>query len=300
VDDRTRAFRRIADAARRMLAGELSYLEGSRVILASRRAAGIPERDPDMTALGVVESETAHLPVGAERDQWAHEALTRMEPAIRQAEEWARHTAEEETRRLLQRFACNVDASATPASSPARLAKLSALINDEWVPNVHERVWWQEETTGPSRIVAAVSKDQIGLVLRLAACASEPFLLLWVLHTPRAGTPRGRYQSPPLVFPDAEHLLLKYRALFEQDGRSDIWIHARPPELTVVLDQHDLIYAYGPIEALVARLEGVPHARTAIPSPHAHHYHAEFDDLERMLASELEWTVTELEPDDDP
>ena len=283
-----------------MLAGDLSYVEGARVILASRRAAQIPERDPDITAFVIVESETDHLPIGAGRDNWSREALARMEPEVRQAEEWARRTAEEETRRLLQRFARDLATPASPSSSPVRLEKLSVFTENEWVPNVYDRVWWQEETTGPSRIVAAVSDDQVGMALRLAACASEPFLLLWVLHAPQVGFQRGRYQSPPLTFDELKHLLLKYRALFEQDGRSHIWILAKAPDVTVVLDQHDLIYAYGPAEPFVSRLEGFRHARTAIPSPHAHNYHAEFDELERMFAYEFDWNVTELDPHDDP
>ncbi len=168
------------------------------------------------------------------------------------------------------------------------------------MPNVYERVWWQEETTGPSRIVAAVSDDQIGTIFKLAQCAAEPFLLLWVLHTPRGGSERGRYQSPPLTLNESELLLFKYRELFEQDGRSDIWIHAQTPDVTLVLDQHDLVYAYGPTQAFVSRLSGFRPGRTSIPFPHAHNYHAQFDGLERMFVAELEWHVSQLEREDDP
>jgi hypothetical protein len=237
---------------------------------------------------------------GDNRDDSSPGAEARIEPQVRQAEERSRRTAEEPTRRHLARFARDVGTCETPSAPQVRLQKLSAFAGDEWVPNAYIPAWWQEGTTGPSRIVAAVSDDQIATALRLAACGSEPFLLLWVLHAPRAGSKRGRYQSPPICFREVEHLLLKYRALFEQDARSDIWIHAEAPDFTVVLDQHDRIYAYGPAEAFVSRLEGFQNARTAIPSPHAHNYHAEFDDLERMFASEFDWNFTDLEPEDDP
>ncbi len=237
---------------------------------------------------------------GDDSDDRSPDAEARVQPQLRQAEEWARRTAEEETPRIPKRSARDAGTSETPPKPQVRLEKLSAFIGDEWVPNAYTRAWWQEETTGPSRIVATVSDDQVAIALRLAACGSEPFLILWVLHAPRAGSKRGRYQSPPLSFREVEHLLLKYRALFEQDARSDIWIHAEAPDFTIVLDQHDRIYAYGPAEGFVSRLEGFRNTRTAIPSPHAHNYHAELDDLEQNFASEFDWNVTDLAPDDDP
>ena len=179
--------------------------------------------------------------------------------------------------------------------------KLRTLVDSEWVPNRYERVFWMDHTTAGPRIVAAVSEGQTKVALELAATIDEPFLLLWVLHTPRGGSRPGRYQSPPMTADELRRVLERYAALFEQDGRSDIWIHSRTPDATIVIDRHDLLFAYGPRDAFINALRAMHfhEGLASIPSPHAHEYHAEFDELELALAGELEWTISELRAEDE-
>ena len=87
-----------------MLARQLPYLDGARVILAARWDAQIPEDDPDVGTFALIESETDDLPIGAQREHWSPDALENKESDMRRAEEWARRTAEDEARRLVQRF----------------------------------------------------------------------------------------------------------------------------------------------------------------------------------------------------
>jgi hypothetical protein len=285
-----------------MLAGELSYLDGARIILELRWTAEIPEDDQDIAAYVLIESETDHLPIGGQRQYWSLEALNQKESDLRRAEDWARRTAGDETRRMLHRLGdhLKVRTLESEPSSSRRLAKLSFLDGSDWHPNRYERVWWQEKTTGAPRIVAAVSDQQVETALRLAACVASPYLLLWVLHTPRGGSRPGRYQSPPLSFEQLRETLVSYRQLFEQDGRSDIWIYAQEADVTVVLDRHDLIYTYAPIQTVSSALSHFRNGQTTIPSPHSHHYHAELDELERNFAHQFEWHVTALRPEDEP
>lgn len=179
--------------------------------------------------------------------------------------------------------------------------KLSTLVDSEWISNRYERVFWPERTTTGQRVVAAVSEDQTEVALRLMTAIDAPFLLLWVLHTPRGGSRPGRYQSPPLNADELEDVLRRYADLFEQDGRSDLWIHSRTPAVTIALDRHDLLYAYGPQDAFIDMLHAMhfSEGHASIPSPHAHEYHPDFDELERALARELEWTISELRPEDE-
>ncbi len=104
------------------------------------------------------------------------------------------------------------------------LSKLRTFVDPEWVPNHYERVFWRDVAGTEPRVVAAVSENQIELMLDLAAWLVEPLLVLWVLHTPRGGSRPGRYQTPPLTLDEVRRLLIEHRALFEQDGRSDVWI----------------------------------------------------------------------------
>ncbi len=181
------------------------------------------------------------------------------------------------------------------------MAKLSALQGAGLLPHRYERVWWREQTTGPARIVAAASEDQVETALALASVADGPLILLWVLHTPRGGSQAGRYQSPPIAAEDVRRLLREYRELFEHDGRSDLWLHAPASGITIVIDRHDLIYAYGPEQAFIDALGSTyVNRRTSIPAPHAHHYKPEFDALERRFAAALEWRISALRPEDEP
>ncbi len=93
-DREMEARHRIVELANEMLAGRLSYFEGAAEIATLRhKLSGIPERDPDFDAFVLIESETDHLPLEAQRPLWAAAALKRLEPEFRRIE------AAHETRR---------------------------------------------------------------------------------------------------------------------------------------------------------------------------------------------------------
>ncbi|HEU4522533.1 MAG TPA: hypothetical protein VFT12_11050, partial [Thermoanaerobaculia bacterium] len=104
MDRRTRARRRIANTALAILKGEVSYLEGTRLILEDRGPAELPDDDPDITAFALIESETENLPFASRRQHWSREALESKAAEVRRAEEWARRTAEREARSFIRRF----------------------------------------------------------------------------------------------------------------------------------------------------------------------------------------------------
>jgi hypothetical protein len=114
VEDRRvkRARRAIGRTAARIIAGELPYLDGARVLLRLRAEADLPE-DPDFNIFVLIESETDYLPVGTQRPYWAEAALKLKDADIRRAEEWARGTARADVELLARRFA----AEAQPVST---------------------------------------------------------------------------------------------------------------------------------------------------------------------------------------
>ena len=97
------ARRVIGDAARDMLAGTLSYIEGSRKIAAARFAARL-EDDADLLLFVGIASETEALPIGAERVHWQAAALEALEPRIRESEAWALGIGERHCRDLVERL----------------------------------------------------------------------------------------------------------------------------------------------------------------------------------------------------
>src|SRR5215831_9871590 len=127
------------------------------------------------------------------------------------------------------------------------------------------------------RLRTGVSKDQHRLVLDLASLLSGPFKILYVLHTTRIGAELGRYESPVLDGEDIQRFLSRFGPFLDQDARHDFWLHSRDDDATIVLDRHNLIFAYGPIDGfegmlLKSGLRRVENLR--IPEPHVHYYNS--------------------------
>jgi GH43 family beta-xylosidase len=97
--------RRVAELAQQIIAGEIDVLDGSWQIAALRFEVEIEDRDQDFIPFVVVESETDHLPIGAEALNWSDEALIRKEPELKQAREWAREIVLASCVSLVARFA---------------------------------------------------------------------------------------------------------------------------------------------------------------------------------------------------
>jgi hypothetical protein len=94
----------IFEAAKAMLAGTLSYIEGARKIIAARAAARFDEWDADLVPfLGIV-SETDTLPFGEARSHWRAAALDALQAEIAKKEAWARQFGESHCRNLVERF----------------------------------------------------------------------------------------------------------------------------------------------------------------------------------------------------
>jgi hypothetical protein len=94
----------IAKIVREVFSGQLSYLEATRPLLTLLREVGVCDDDPDLLALVVVDSESDHLPIGSQRQNWSAEALERKAQELDHCEAWAKRTAEEHLRSLLHRY----------------------------------------------------------------------------------------------------------------------------------------------------------------------------------------------------
>jgi hypothetical protein len=100
--------------------------------------------------------------------------------------------------------------------------------------------------------------------------------LLYVLHTTRTGAELGRYESPELTSEDVEEFLREFGQFFCEDSRHDLWVRSHDDDGTIVLDRHNLIYAYGPVELFEEALRslGAHVGEPADLGTHVHHYHA--------------------------
>jgi hypothetical protein len=127
--------------------------------------------------------------------------------------------------------------------------------------------------------------------------------VLYVLVVSRSGHTEGRYQVPePLSYEELELILYTFREFFEQDGRHHLWVSSASDEGFFVFDNHNVIYAYGDLDAYEAHLEsaGFGQGTLDMPVPHSHHYHFQFDDAEDEVIGYWQWKKFPLQPQDTP
>lgn len=179
--------------------------------------------------------------------------------------------------------------------------RLSEQHHGKWQPARGSGRFKLEPSGEAKRIVVSPSDRPLQLLLKLAPEIGSEFYVLWVLHTPRGGSQAGRYQSPLLSLAEVQSLLRRFSGFLESDGRHDLWLHAPATGATLVWDRHEQLFAYGPLEELKLALtrEGLSAGEIEAPVPHAHNYHAEFDDAERAMVQALDWRIDELREEDE-
>ena len=87
-----------------------------------------------------------------------------------------------------------------------------------------------------------------------------------------------------------------------REGEQRAWKPRPSAKATLVYDNHDLIYAYGPLDEFceVLSSRGLREGDLSIPAPHQHCYNQEFDAAERDVLKYWEWRHSPLRSDDDP
>jgi putative heme-binding domain-containing protein len=96
--------RNVIELAKNILSGSIDVLDGSSQMLRLCGEIDLDFDDEDVRAFILVESETDHLPIGAEALNWSDEALARKEPDLRRARAWATDIVREHCANLVSRF----------------------------------------------------------------------------------------------------------------------------------------------------------------------------------------------------
>ena len=183
-----------------------------------------------------------------------------------------------------------------------RLPKLSYQQSDEWVAHSHPATFRTEVTSaGSTRVVAGVPAGDPLTFQRLAESLEAPFMLLYVLHTPRGEGEAGRYQSPSLSLGEAQAFLEQHAAFLSGDARFDLWIHSPGENATVIWDRHNLIHAYGPTGRYVSTLKalGFEEGSPNLAFAHMHHYRQEFDNEAAAVLQAFAWRHSPLQAEDE-
>lgn len=162
-------------------------------------------------------------------------------------------------------------------------------------------LWDIQPTTGPERLIAAPSSGHVSLMEALMEELPEPFGILYVLIVSRGSHEPARYESPsPTDRKTTLAFLREYEEFFERDARHHVWVMSVPLSATIVYDNHNVIYAYGPLDRFqrVVHLRGLERSRIRFPVPHTHNYNAEYDDRADGLMQHWEWIRSPLHEDD--
>lgn len=183
-------------------------------------------------------------------------------------------------------------------------AKFCHLEGDEHVPHDYGNVFFEEPCGESTRLVIGPSTDQVDLLMDLAAeLQGNPWYVLYVLLVPRQGNRKsGRYQSQPFAsHAQLSAFLAAFRGYFEGDGRHHVWVGSAANDGFLVYDQHNVVFAYGPIDRFREILEsrGFYEREFWFPSPHAHSYAPEHDGEEERLMAEIAWEHSPLQPGDE-
>jgi hypothetical protein len=181
-----------------------------------------------------------------------------------------------------------------------RLYRLGHQTDQGWCEHSHPAVYELPLDNASQRIVATVPGSNPEVVLQLAQCLEEPLCLLYILHTPRGAGEAGRYQSPALSAAEVREFFAEFAPLLTGDGRFDLWISSPGQKATLAWDRHNLLYAYGPLDAFAQRLDAMGFS-VGVPTlpPHSHHYRVELDDLASRLLAHFTWTHSPLRPGDE-
>jgi hypothetical protein len=119
------------------------------------------------------------------------------------------------------------------------------------------------------------SQNEIDLLLKVAETLNPPFYIVYVLVVSRIGNKLGRYQSLLLESRDELKSFLKeFQEYFETDGRHHVWICTIDNSGRFIYDQHNVIFAYGPLDNYISNLmkNGYKEKKFSFPAPHAHAY----------------------------
>jgi hypothetical protein len=184
--------------------------------------------------------------------------------------------------------------------------KLQSIQDNEWTRHVYPNEFCVETTpSGTQRICITSSSGYVDLLLALAAALPEPFFVLYILVVPRrtGETNAARYQSNEISHAELKAFFERFEDYLENDGRHHVWAHSPQNSATLVYDNHDVIYCYGPLQIFSAIL-GNNGFKTVDQiqclGPHSHCYNEEFDNYEEEALKFFNWTKSPLQPQDDP
>lgn len=164
-------------------------------------------------------------------------------------------------------------------------------------------VYFRQQCGEASRLVIGPSGVQVKLLDQLSLRFSgAKYYFLYVLLVSHSGRAPGRYQSPLIeTHEDLQLFIWTFQRFFENDGRHHLWIASPSSSDLLVYDQHNVIFAYGNLNAFepVLKEQRFRQQEFWFPSPHFHGYDAANATAEDELMGYFDWRYFELQPGDE-
>lgn len=183
----------------------------------------------------------------------------------------------------------------------AKFGRLDAL--GEWVAHDYGSIFFRQPCGETERLVIGPSGSQIKLLDELSLkFSSAKYYLLYVLLVSHAGRAPGRYQSPLIEsHEDLQLFIWTYQKFLENDGRHHLWIGSPNSNDMLVYDQHNVIFAYGSLNAFESVLTSNQFRQQEFwfPSPHRHGYDPANARAEDELMAYFDWRYCELQCGDE-
>ena len=85
---------KIAETLKLMLAGQVSYIEGARIVNGWSHETGIDRLSEPFVTFVAIDSETDCVPLGKVRDLWASDAVAKHSAEWERSEAWAKQCGE--------------------------------------------------------------------------------------------------------------------------------------------------------------------------------------------------------------
>ncbi len=163
-----------------------------------------------------------------------------------------------------------------------------------WVPVTLPNTYCREIERGVDRVAIAPASGHMQVLLSLVQPLEGPFRFVYCLLMGSAEWTPGYYSLPTdLSASELDGLLREFEEFFEQDGRHTLWVASPREKATLIYDEHNLIYGYGPLDRWMQILDqsALTPGPVSVPFPHTHHRHDGLEsELHRLLASR-EWLI---------
>lgn len=155
--------------------------------------------------------------------------------------------------------------------------------------------------SGAERLTIGLPRNATSTFRRLTEVMSEPFFVLYILHTPRGEGEPGRYQSEEISSAQLVKFLERFEGFLSGDARHDVWVRSISNGDQIVWDRHNAIFAYGDPAKFIRRLGelGFTAQEPPVLGDHLHHYRQEFDAEAAAMLATINWHRTPLRPEDE-